>query len=477
MNMLVPRETVAQLVEKRAATLAAFGTCHARLMDAQEALAHANSLLRSISPQNGVSYNRHTRDNEEFYIQPIKVLDEADYMAKVEFISSVNLWAKLIEHAELESIMNRRQKNELRQALITEPPEPTVENIFATLQARFAGMNHTIQEGIADAFTALDRRFRSNDTFKFKHRIVLENALSEWGGWNHGWHYDDTLMDVERIFRFMEEMPPLPRHLSIVSAIEAETRGSYSRGLPQTVIETDYFRVRTWKNGNVHLYFTRKDLLAKVNKALGDFYGNPIPEEREADKDGGLTPKMGLARNMGWFPTPEAVGRMVMERAPHMVVNGEPRLVLEPSAGTGNLAKLAVAAGAVVDCVELNTDRAKALSESGHYRRVLPVDFLAYQPPANALYDVVIMNPPFDRERDIDHVLHAFSLLKDGGHLVAVMSAATEFRETKKSKSFREIVEQHSGRFWDLPSGSFREVGTNVNTCLLALRKGGLYSR
>ena len=472
MNMLVPRETVAQLVNKREAALAAFRESHARLIDAQEALTKANGLMHSISPQSGHSYNRHTRDNKEFYIRPIKVLDEADYMAKVEFITSVNLWAKLIEHTELESILNRRQKNELRQALITDPPEPTVENIFATLQARFAGLNHTIQEGIADAFTALDRRFRSNDTFKFKHRIVLENALSEWGGWNHGWRYDDTLMDVERIFQFMEGMPPLPRGLSIVAAVEAETRGSYSTGLPQTFIETEYFRVRTWKNGNLHLYFTRKDLLAKVNKALGYFYGNPIPGEREADKDEGLTPKAGLARNMGWFPTPEAVAREVMHHASHMTGNGEARVVLEPSAGTGNLARLAVAAGAIVDCVELHTDRAKTLSDSGLYRRVLPLDFLSYQPISDALYYVVIMNPPFDRERDIDHVLHALSHLRDRGTLVAVMSAATEYRETKKSRSFREIVRKHSGRFYDLPPGSFREVGTNVNTCILTLRKG-----
>ncbi|WP_193189055.1 DUF4942 domain-containing protein [Nisaea sediminum] len=477
MNMLVPRETVAQLVKKREMALIAFRASHARLLDAQDALRKANRLLNEISPSGEASYNQHVRDKEEYFIRAISVPEEADYMAKVEHITSVNLWAKVIAHTDLESIMNRRQKDELRLELTTNPPEPTVETVYATLQARFAGLSFTIQEGIADAFTALDRRFRSNDTFKFKHRIVLENALSEFGGWNHYRHYDDTLMDVERIFRFMDGEPTLPRHLSIVSAIEAETRGSYSRGLPQAVIETDYFRLRTWKNGNVHLYFTRKDLLAKVNKALGEFYGNPIPEEREAEADDGLAPKTALARNMGWFPTPEAVGKEVMHHAPYLVVNGEPKTVLEPSAGTGNLARLAVSAGAVVDCIELNTGRAQTLSESGLYRRVLPVDFLALRAAPDELYDVVLMNPPFDRERDIDHVLHALTHLKDGGHLVAVMSGATAFRETKKSRSFRAIIEKHDGRFFDLPPGSFREVGTNVNTCILRLRKGGNYYR
>ena len=44
---------------------------------------------------------------------------------------------------------------------------------------------------------------------------------------------------------------------------------------------------------------------------------------------------------------------------------------------------------------------------------------------------------PFDLERDIDHVTHALKFLKSDGYLTAIMSAGTEFRETKKAKAFR----------------------------------------
>jgi hypothetical protein len=77
------------------------------------------------------------------------------------------------------------------------------------------------------------------------------------------------------------------------------------------------------------------------------------------------------------------------------------------------------------------------------------------------------MNPPFDRERDIDHVLHALGFLKPDGCLVAIMSAGTEFRETRKSIAFRELVDRMNGIWWDLPAGSFASVGTYVNTRIL----------
>jgi hypothetical protein len=53
------------------------------------------------------------------------------------------------------------------------------------------------------------------------------------------------------------------------------------------------------------------------------------------------------------------------------------------------------------------------------------------------------------------------------------MSAGMEFRETRKAIAFRKLIEGMKGKFSDLPPGSFSEVGTNVNTCILRVRKDG----
>ena len=95
-------------------------------------------------------------------------------------------------------------------------------------------------------------------------------------------------------------------------------------------------------------------------------------------------------------------------------------------------------------------------------------------PPAAAeLYDVVMMNPPFDRERDIDHVMHALKFLKPDGCLIAVMSAGTEYRETNKATAFRELMATMKAKWRDLPPGSFASVGTYMNTLILRVWKDG----
>jgi hypothetical protein len=94
-------------------------------------------------------------------------------------------------------------------------------------------------------------------------------------------------------------------------------------------------------------------------------------------------------------------------------------------------------------------------------------------PVTTGLYDRIIMNPPFDRERDIDHVMHALKFLKDDGLLVAIMSAHTEFAESRKATAFREHIAKLNGVFSDNPRSSFSSVGTNVNTLTLKVWKNG----
>ena len=80
------------------------------------------------------------------------------------------------------------------------------------------------------------------------------------------------------------------------------------------------------------------------------------------------------------------------------------------------------------------------------------------------------MNPPFENQKDIDHVNHAFSLLKDGGKLISIMSASVKFRKNKKTKEFRELIDEN-GFIIDLPEKSFKDSGTLVHTIMVVLNK------
>lgn len=144
--------------------------------------------------------------------------------------------------------------------------------------------------------------------------------------------------------------------------------------------------------------------------------------------------------------------------------------VLEPSAGEGALAIAVAATGATVTCVEMDPRLAGILESYGY--RVIEDDFLSQPWPVveNEFYDVVLMNPPFAGDQDIEHVRHALQFLKPRGRLVAIMSPGFTMGGRKARSEFRDLVMKLGG--WDeLPEGSFKESGTSVRTVLVTLTK------
>ena len=63
----------------------------------------------------------------------------------------------------------------------------------------------------------------------------------------------------------------------------------------------------------------------------------------------------------------------------------------------------------------------------------------------NSGYDRIVMNPPFSDRRDVEHVQHAYELLKPGGRLVAIMGEGSFFGSDKKAVAFREWLESVGG--------------------------------
>jgi hypothetical protein len=140
--------------------------------------------------------------------------------------------------------------------------------------------------------------------------------------------------------------------------------------------------------------------------------------------------------------------------------------VLEPSAGDGAIAD-AIRERYEIEpaCIEYNYSLLELLGAKGH--TIIGHDFLTYH---GGGWNAIVMNPPFENKQDIDHVKHAFDLLIDGGRLVSVMSASVMHNSDKKATAFREFVDDH-GYFQELPEGSFKESGTNVNAVLCVLDK------
>lgn len=154
-----------------------------------------------------------------------------------------------------------------------------------------------------------------------------------------------------------------------------------------------------------------------------------------------------------FFETPENIANRMIELAEIR----EHETVLEPSAGRGAIAKYIKHC----DCVELEESNREYLNDNGF--SIVGKNFLDF----NKEYDVIIANPPFTRQQDIDHVNHMFDLARK--KIVAVMSSSVIWRTNKKTVEFRERVHALDSQIIELPEESFKSSGTNVNTCLVEI--------
>ncbi|MFT7280518.1 MAG: hypothetical protein ACI9DM_000237 [Cyclobacteriaceae bacterium] len=167
----------------------------------------------------------------------------------------------------------------------------------------------------------------------------------------------------------------------------------------------------------------------------------------------------------GFFPTPE-------ERAEHLVriarIQPEDE-ICEPEAGLGHIADVIAREHPQnsLSLIEFNHALWKALEVKGYDAE--HENFLS----TTHKYDVFIMNPPFEKNQDIEHIMHAWKLLKDGGRIAAI--AAGNKNENSSQKQILEFIEfvNENGYMEKNPSGSFKNSfnPTGVETVTIYLEK------
>ena len=319
----------------------------------------------------------------------------------------------------------------------------------------------------------------------------------------------------------------------VVQKARELNRGSRKVDLPW-IFETAFDRRRRLADMNIRTG-------PELRSALREFVGLKS-ETAKPDRVKELERAMVGRQNDGldFFPTPAHIADEMVEAAGIE----EGMAVLEPSAGMGHIAERIRASGVDPDVVEASGSRRELLEAKGF--NVVGQDFMSmshrgftygdvfrdkdgaegimrgsggmgsnrvgfYDPAVNfddadsrrqhdlgwrdrddlvgiekrgALsgYDRILMNPPFSNRRDAEHVRHAYTLLRPGGRLVAIMGEGVFFGQDAKAKEFRDWLDEVDGTSEKLPEGTFNEptlpVNTGVNARMVVIDKGvELYSR
>ena len=461
---LLPHSRLTEILGAREAALASIREALSHMETAQ---AHVEQAMEyAVTARQDDRFHENDRRQEPAWQRLVAPIDrDASYEAfRRELDASV--WVHIVRVTGMEALMDQTARDRFLKDLAGDVPEVTEDNVRATMEALAADSHLIFGRGLARVFSELDRRFRSHDGFKIGSRIILTYIFDGDGHLNY--RVGEKLADVERVFSVLDGRKG--HGVGETVAAIREDRG-HSWGARQSLTETAYFRARAFKNGNLHLWFTRDDLVRQANQVLANYYGEVLPDGVPGHDDvlRSRSKTTAVSRDLAFYPTPKKVVEAMLRETylrPGCTV-------LEPSAGTGNIARVALDAGAQVTAVEVDVGRAAALRGIGHPDlTVRHANFLDM--PAAPVFSHVLMNPPFYGRHWMSHVMHAYEFLAPGGVLIAVLPVAAELGESKEHDAFREWAKDRALRGWrglfeELPQESFAASGTRVSTVILRL--------
>lgn len=347
-------------------------------------------------------------------------------------------WRHVYDGLGIESIASAADKRRFRQAMASPAPF-TLDNIRATFGDFLLNPRANILRGLAEVFCDLDPAFKSHDRVKvgvagLPKRVIL----SGWGEYS-SWGVD-RVRDVLNALAAYQRKP-------LCTAGEAHALKSDGDALVGRGV-----RLKRFANGNGHLFF-EPDALRDVNRALAEYYGDVLPNGSEETPDR-HRPGTAVSKDLQYYPTPPEVAERVLRG----IYIEQGSKVLEPSCGCGRILDALRKTGADAVGIEVDPGRVAQARAKGH--KVMLANFLETVPTGD--FDRVVMNPPFSGRHYAQHVNHALEFLKPGGTLTAILPVTARYDHGLLD-----------GRWEDLPVGSFRESGTNINTTVLTMRRPG----
>lgn len=367
-------------------------------------------------------------------------------------------WLNLYDGMNIKSLMSANDKKRFEQDLeqMTVFDMPAIKSTFGDYILDPYG---SVIKGLAEVFGSLDQSFKSHEKMKIgvkglPKRIILSGFGSHCYG--YGW---DRLKDVINALAAYQGKPLVEwAELHAIAKDENALLNewvhyqpeSYGREEKEITFPARGIRLRRYANGNGHVYF-EPDTLRDVNKALSDYYGDVLPDCHEARPE--RAQSTAVSKDLQYFPTPIEVVERFLEDVYRMPDNPK---ILEPSCGCGRIMDgiRKKWPDAQVFGIEYDAGRAGEARAKGH--NVMVTNFLETVP--QPIYDYVFMNPPFYGKHYAKHVEHALKFLKPNGILKAILPIT--------ARTDHGLLDA----LWsDLPMGSFRESGTNINTTVLTV--------
>lgn len=228
----------------------------------------AETRLNESFTTEGSMCGLHIRDSSNFrghFGNPDTVLDNLKR----------DTWRILVDRLDIKRALSNKAKKQLDEQLERgKLPDITVDEVLGFAQAYVQHLPRLLEEAIKEVFDLLrprsmwGKKYKTNTEFEISQRAILPRMIEEprWSStYRVNYHHTQELTALENVFSALDGKGQMTKgwQSDLQMEIEKLPHSGNGRG------ETEYFKFRACKNGNLHLEFKRMDLVKRLNEVAG----------------------------------------------------------------------------------------------------------------------------------------------------------------------------------------------------------------
>lgn len=177
------------------------------------------------------------------------------------------IWRHIFQKCDIYNLVSEKRRNELDSQIEKgDLPEITVDNIQSTIEGLLKNIGNLYKEAVAEAFEWLrppSSRHKTNTEYEVGKKAIKEWCFDCSYGCRLAYRIEPALRSLDNAFHLMDGKGAIKYPGDIVTAIQAATQSK------KWEAETEYFRLKWYKVGTLHIEFKRSDLVAKMNAMAG----------------------------------------------------------------------------------------------------------------------------------------------------------------------------------------------------------------
>jgi len=186
----------------------------------------------------------------------------------------VDAWEGILKKTQAKNFMTTKRYDSFQKELESPDklPDITFESVKSFVENILNKAPDMLMEFIKETFTWLQPRnygleYKTNKKSQYEiGKKLIKYCLSpQWGGGMQvNYHYESNIKAMHNAFSLIDGKGIVTPGLDMASQINLAGNNK------QTSLEMDYFKLKWYRNGNLHIEFKRLDLLQKLNQYAGE---------------------------------------------------------------------------------------------------------------------------------------------------------------------------------------------------------------